>query len=81
MFLLARRELARMPDAEPHLAPGDTARIVGAQVFDMDMVDGVTGAVTSQRHIEVDVRGRPRLFTLTLDRRTGAVQVGVVHRW
>lgn len=80
MLLLARRELARMPDAEPHLAPSDTARIVGAQVYDLDIKNAITGAVTPMRQIEVDIEGRPQLFTVTLNRRTGEVDIGVVHR-
>jgi hypothetical protein len=81
MVLVARRELARMPDAEPHIAPGDTARIESVSVFDMDQVDGMTGKVTLLRHAEVDIPGRPRLFAVSVDRSSGLVHhVGIVHR-
>ncbi|HEX8432991.1 MAG TPA: hypothetical protein VF625_17020 [Longimicrobium sp.] len=73
-------ELRRAPDAEPHIAPGDTARIESARVFDIDQEDGITGVVTPLRQVELDIRSRPRLFVVAINRRTGAVRWGIVHR-
>jgi hypothetical protein len=69
-----------MPVAEPHIAPEDTARIESGHVYDLDMEDPESGLVTRQRHIEVEIQGRPRLFAVTVDRGTGAVHSGIVHR-
>lgn len=74
-------ELRRAPAAEPHVAPGDTARIGSVRVFDIDQEDGYTGVVTPLRQVELDIRSRPRLFAVAIDRRTGkVVGSGIVHR-
>lgn len=74
-------ELRRAQAAEPHVAPGDTARIESVRVFDIDQQDGYTGAVTPLRQVELDIRSRRRLFGVAIDRRTGkVVGSGIVHR-
>ncbi len=70
-----------MPDSEPDIAPGDTARIASARVVDIDQIEGEAGRVTRIRFVELDIRGRSRLFIVTIDRGTGKVlQASLVHR-
>lgn len=80
MIRLAIRELAKMPSAEPHIAPGDTARITGADVWDLSIRNLATGAEERWRQVELDLRARPRLFVVSINRDTDDIRTGFVHR-
>ena len=81
MLRLARAQLAALPEgAAETLSPADTARITGADVYDVLEQDGTTGRKTPWRHIEVDITGQRRRFVVRRNQRTGAVEAGQVHR-
>ncbi len=81
MVSAVKQRIAVMPDAPPHVAPGDTASIVYVSVIGMTQHFTDTGQTDSIWQLNADVPGRPRLFAVSINQSTGEVsELTVVHR-
>ncbi len=81
MVWAVKRRIAMMPDAPPHVAPGDTASIAYVSIIGMTAHSTDTGQTDSIWQLNADVPGRPRRFAVSIDQSTGEVsELTVVHR-
>jgi hypothetical protein len=81
MVWAMKQKIAAMPDAPPHVAPGDTASVAYVSIFGMIEHYPDTGQIDSTWQLNADVPGRPRRFAVSIDRSTGKVsELSVVHR-